>query len=64
MMEKLNDNDLSDEELEKEIKRSKQMVEVGKAIIDNGSLALAAQKHLDEYGGGKINNPLLGIKTK
>ena len=59
------DDDLSDEELEKEIKRSEAVQKVAKTIIDNGTLALQAKKHFDEYGlDHKVEMPLLGIADK
>lgn len=43
-LERLNDEELDAEDLEKEIKRSKAMQDMGKTIIDNGRLILDAQK--------------------
>ena len=64
-IERLNNDDLTEEELEKEIKRSEAVQKVAKTIIDNGSLALQAQKHFDEYGiENKVEMPLLGITNK
>lgn len=64
-LERLTDDELSGDELEKEIKRSETVTKVAKTIIDNGSLALQTKKHLDEYGqGGKCEIPLLGIKQQ
>lgn len=64
-IERLLDDSLSDEELEKEIKRSETVQKVAKTIIDNGSLALQAQKHFTEYGTGQnVEIPLLGITDK
>lgn len=64
-IERLNDDSLSEEALEKEIKRSEAIQKVAKTIIDNGSLALQAKKHMDEYGKGEnIEVPLLGITDK
>lgn len=40
------------EDLDKEIKRSDALQKIAKTIIDNGTLALQAKKHLDEYGQG------------
>lgn len=61
-LERLNDDELTEEELEKEIKRSETVTKVAKTIIDNGQLALQTKKHLDEYGqGAKCEIPLLGI---
>lgn len=64
-IERLNDDSLSEEDLEKEIKRSEAIQKVAKTIIDNGSSALQAKKHMDEYGKGEnIEVPLLGITDK
>lgn len=64
-IERINDDSLSVEELDKEIKRCEQVNKIAKTIIDNGSLALQARKHFDEYGSGeKVEVPLLGITNK
>lgn len=64
-IERLLDDDLSDEDLEKEIKRSETVQKVAKTIIDNGALALQAQKHFDEYGiETRVEIPLLGVTDK
>ena len=61
-IERINDDGLSGEELEKEIRRSEAVQKIAKTIIDNGSLALQAKKHLDEYGqGGDVELPMLGL---
>ncbi len=43
-LERLNDEDLTGEELEKEIERSKAITCLGRVIVDNAKLALDAQK--------------------
>lgn len=64
-LERLQDDDLDDEGLEKEIQRSEAVQKVAKTIIDNGQLALQAKKHMDEYGAGdSVEIPLLGITNK
>ena len=61
-IERLNNDELSDEELEREIKRSDAVQKVAKNIIDNAGLALQAQKHFDEYGvENRVALPLFGI---
>ena len=53
------------EDLDKEIKRSDALQKIAKTIIDNGTLALQAKKHLDEYGqGDKVEIPLIGARDK
>ena len=64
-LDRLTNDDLSTEDLEKEIKRSEAVQKVAKTIIDNGNLALEAKKHFDEYGqGDKINLPMLGMPNE
>ena len=46
-LDRITNDDLSDEKLEQEIKRTETVVKVAKEIIDNGTLALQAMKHLD-----------------
>ncbi|MBQ8004527.1 MAG: hypothetical protein IJ299_05505 [Oscillospiraceae bacterium] len=61
-IERLNDDSLSEEELDREIKRSDAVGKIAKTIIDNGALALSAKKHFDEYGvANNVDIPLLGI---
>ena len=55
----MNDEDLTEEQLDKEIKRSKAVVEVSKAIIQNASLVLKAEKHFSEYEGRKSVKTLM-----
>jgi cell shape-determining protein MreC len=49
-LERLNDDELSEEQLEREIKRTKAMCNVGKVIVENAAVVLEAQKHFAEYG--------------
>lgn len=64
-IERLNDDSLSDEELDREIKRSEATQKVAKTIIDNASLALQAKKHFDEYGiENNVEIPLLNSGGK
>lgn len=55
-LERLNDEDLTDDELQTEVERSKAITSVSKAIIDNSKIALDAQKLRAEYTG-KIDLP-------
>lgn len=50
-LERLNDDDLEGEELEKELKRARAMTSISSNIINNASVMLDAQKHRDEYYG-------------
>ena len=47
-LERLDNPDLSDEELQKEKGRSKAMVDIGKTIVDNARLSLEARKFAAE----------------
>ena len=49
-MERLNDDDLTDEQLDKQLKKADTMVKVAEKIIQNGELAFRTMKHMDEYG--------------
>lgn len=51
-IERINDDSLDNEELDREIKRSEAVQKVAATIIENGRLALKAKIHLDEYGKG------------
>lgn len=48
-LERLNDEELSDKDLERELERTKAMVEVGKTIIANAQTAVNAQKIVSDY---------------
>lgn len=56
-LERLNDEELTEEELSKEIQRSKAMTDVASKIIDNASLGLQAEKLKIEYGRRDIDLP-------
>lgn len=64
-LERLQDDSLDETGLEREIQRSKAVQKVAKTIIENGTLALQAKKHLDEYGQGQnVELPMMGITDK
>ena len=64
-MDRLTNEDLSADELDKEIKRSDALQKIAKTVIDNGARALQAKKYLDEYGeGDKVELPLIGVTDK
>jgi hypothetical protein len=64
-IERLNDDTLDEQQLDREIKRSEAVQKVANTIIANGALALQAKKHLDEYGqGDKVELPMLGMTAK
>lgn len=64
-IERLNDDSFDETQLDKEIKRSEAVQKVASTIIANGTLALQAKKHLDEYGqGDNVELPMLGVTKK
>lgn len=49
-IERINDDDLDDAALEKEIKRSEAITKIAGVVISNANTQLQALKHMDEYG--------------
>lgn len=47
-MDKLSNDDISSEELDKEMARSESMIKIANVIISNGDLALRAAKFKDD----------------
>ena len=58
-IERIQSDELSDEELDREIKRAEAVTEVAKVIVQNGELALKAMKHREEYGVERIKIPAM-----
>lgn len=56
-LERLNDEELDDQQLEREIKRARSMAEVSSRIIANAALGLNAEKLKVEYGGRDVHLP-------
>ena len=50
-LERLNDDSLDEDALEREIKKTDAIVKVSEKIIDNGELAFRAIQHKDKYYG-------------
>lgn len=63
-IERISDDSLNDDELNKEIKRSDAVQRVAKTIVDNASLVLQAKKHADEWGNGDVSAPMLETNDK
>ena len=59
-LERLTDDSLTEEEMQKEITRSQAVTSVAETIIHNGELSLKAIRHTEEYGigGGNGNRKL------
>ena len=51
-MERINDDSLTPEQLERELDKADAMVKVSGQIIQAGELAFKTMKHMDEYGYG------------
>ena len=49
-IERIMDDTLSDEQLTREIKRSKAVTNIAETVIKNGHLALKSAKYVSEYG--------------
>ena len=49
-LERLNDEDLDPEALDRELRRAEGMSKVAKQIIRNGELAYKTMVHMDNYG--------------
>jgi len=64
-LERLNDDSLTDEQLERELKKTDSIVKVGDKIIQNGELAFKTMQHMDHYGyntSGRIVPTMLGVE--
>lgn len=59
-MERLNDDELSDEELDKEIKRANAMTDVAQQIISNANIVLKATELNAQYGREEAPRMLTG----
>lgn len=49
-LERINDDELTDEQLEKEIKKADATREIAQVIVGNAKVQLEAMKHMDNYG--------------
>ena len=49
-MERLTDDSLTAEQIDRELKRADGMTKVAQQIIQNGELAYRTMVHMDEYG--------------
>ncbi len=61
----LNNSDLTEDQLNREIAKTDAIVKVSDAILKNAQLALKAQELFDEYGMNRtVDIPLLGISNE
>ena len=58
-IERLSDEELNEEELKSERDRARAITSVSKQIIENGALALRAEKFKQEMGLDSLNTPML-----
>lgn len=49
-LERLNDDGMTDDELDRELKRAEGLGKIAEQIIRNGELAYKTMVHMDEYG--------------
>lgn len=49
-IERINDDSLTTEELERELRKTDSIVKLSEKIIDNGELAFKTMQHMDNYG--------------
>lgn len=59
-LERLNDDDLTDEQLQKEIIRSKAVQGIAQTIVNNATLALNTMKQMYEQGDKPMVPSVLG----
>ena len=55
-IERIQDDDLNEEQLGREIKRAEAVTKVAEVIVRNGELALKTMEHLNEYGYGRTRS--------
>lgn len=63
-LERLNDDDLTQEQLEMELRRAEGMTKLADKIIANGELAFKAMKHMGEYDGQEDVPPMLEVRKQ
>ena len=56
-LERLDNEELENDELLQEIARSKAISEIAKNVIENANVVLQAQKHMDEFRGTDTKMP-------
>ncbi len=61
-LERLNDDDITPEQLDREIKKTDSVVQISEQIIKNGELAYKTMKHLDEYSNNNTIPSMLEMK--
>lgn len=49
-LERINDDDMTEEQLDRELRKTDATVKIAEKIIANGELAFKTMKHMDDYG--------------
>ena len=49
-LERLNDDSLTEDQLERELRKTDATTKIAEKIIANGELAFKTMKHMDDYG--------------
>ena len=49
-LERINDDSITNEEFERELRKTDSMVKISETIIQNGELAFRTMQHIDKYG--------------
>lgn len=62
-LERLTDDELTDEQIEREIKKTDAVVKIADKIIESGQLAFRTMQHMDEYGYGNANRSVPTMLT-
>lgn len=57
-IERIQDDDLTEDQLSREIRRAEAVTKVAEVIVRNGELALKTMMHLNEYGYNDQRAPL------
>ena len=67
-LERLNDDDMTEEQLDRELRKTDATVKIAEKIIANGELAFKTMQHMDNYGYGLSENralpPMLTMKVE
>lgn len=63
-LERLNDDEMDEEQLEHELKKADAVVKISDAIIHNGELSFKVMKHMDEYGYDRKNRAVPAMLTQ
>ena len=61
-LEKINDDELTDDEFEKEAKKSEMKIKIAETIIKNANTQLNVMKHMDEYNAERKVPEMLETK--